>query len=262
MYGAIDRPGSFQWTCLDWCPPGDPQCSSIATANVVGWSPKLSCFHSSVIRMKEELEQNMAVVLLYADNPCFWWCKALNSQAFAQYWFATETFTCSAQEAPGPGRLNGWMVGKHLIWLIVLPCWALRQARVQKSNLNGWMNERNKKGEVFPGWTASEKPRMQPGKIRWLIWIYELVLILREVLSIFFSAFNRLCKFNTRREAFLSVPQDRPRNEATQVMKSSSDDTATLLDVSDSLDMDVGWCGQFQFHINKETMLIEISTLI
>ena len=168
-----------------WCPPSDPQCSSIATANVVWWSPRLSCFNSSVIRMKEELEQNMAVVLFYADHLCFWWCKALNSQAFAQCWYATETFTCSAQEglllqfksreilfggckkvagfsnilpphfaAAGPGRLNGWMVGKHLIWLIVLPCWALRQARVQKSQVNQLIWKRNEKGEVFPGWTA------------------------------------------------------------------------------------------------------------
>ena len=157
--------------------------------------------------------------------------KPLTHRPFAQYWFATETFTCSAQEglllqfksrqflfywlqkvpgfvqilaphfaAAGPARLNGWMVGKHLIWLIVLPCWALRQARVQKSNLKGWIFMRNKKVRFSPVERLKRSQGFAAYQNQMVDMNYEWVLD-RELLSEIFSAFNRLCQFNTRREA-------------------------------------------------------------
>ena len=75
-----------------------------------------------------------------------------------------------------------------------------------------------------------------------------------------FLALSTVFAGSTPEGRLLSVPQDRPRSEATQVMKSSSDDTATFL--ARRFRFTGYGCGQFQFHINKETMLIEISTHI
>lgn len=81
-----------------------------------------------------------------------------------------EHFATKQNAAPGPGRLNGWMVGRHLIWLIVLPCWALRQARVPKSKVNFHEYScETKKVRFSPVERLKRSQGMQPGKIRWLI---------------------------------------------------------------------------------------------